>query len=934
MPLESETIKQYKILNMIGKGGMGEVYIAQDTVLDRKVAIKILPEEFERDAQSRMRFLREAKAAAALDHPFICKVYETGEYDDKAYIVMEFIEGEPLNERLEKEPLHMREALHITLEIAEALEKAHSHQIIHRDLKPANIMLTPQGHVKVMDFGLAKWVEPSGGDDLAQTVQDVTQQMTLTEEGAIAGTLAYMSPEQARGKPLDARSDIFSLGLIFYEMATGRHPFIKTSGIETLSAILRDPTPHPQIRPKSHNPLLSPIFRKALSKDVENRYPSIKNFIHDLKKTQRDRIGGSRFLQKGLPIILGAIIVTAVLTFLVLKFTRKPQVAAAESSPEPVSILIADVDNKTGDVVFDGVLEKVLSLSLDGTSYVSVFDSKQARQQAIELKPGSEGEIDLEVAQLISRRQGINAVVDASIEETDGGYLIKASAWDPAKAEQIAEIEQTIKEKSDVLKVADVLAAKLSAELGVIPDDSTESLIKETFTTTSIEAMSAYAQGQELDDLGRPDEAIQSLLKALDYDPNFGRAYTTLGVIYYNRGQYDEAKQYFQEGIKRIDQMTTREKYRARGPYYLMTRNFKKAIEEYSALAEQFPGDYSAHANLALAYFFARNMPKAVEEGLIDIEQNPQSINGRYNLSWYALGAGDFQTVEEQTRIVLERRPDFAEAYVTQALAHLGQGRGAQAAESYNKLEAVDTFGASVAATGLADIAVYEGRLKDAAGILQNGITFDLENEWSYNAAEKYLMLANIQLTQGNNTQAAQTAAKALDTHSHEAILYGAAEVYLKVGQTDKARELAGQLNKKLEPEPQVYAKLIGGQMSIARGDAQNAIILFQEAQETLDTWLGRFLLGCAYLEAEAYTEAYSEFELCLKRKGEATSVYVNDLPSYRYFPPVYYYMGRSQEGLGSDAATNSYQEFLNIKANADPGSPLVEDAHRRSQNN
>jgi len=495
------------------------------------------------------------------------------------------------------------------------------------------------------------------------------------------------------------------------------------------------------------------------------------------------------------PIIGAAVLVVVLAVFAINRFVLHRPAPPAKAEPKSVSVLIADTANQTGDPMFDGVLEKLLTITLAGSPYISVYDSKQTRQQALQLKPGSESRVDLEMAQLISRRQGINAVIHSTVEKSGAGYLVKVSAWDPAKSEKIAEAEQSIKAKADVLKIADILSAKLRSGLGVIPFDSTEALIKETFTTNSLEAMNAYAKGQELDDLGRPDEAISWLRKALDYDPNFGRAYTTLGVIYYNRGQYEDAKRNFQEGIKRIDQMTDREKYRARGPYYLMVRNFKMAIEEYSALLRQFPGDYSGHANLALAYFFARNMPKSVEEGLLDIGANPQSINGRYNLSWYALGAGDFAMAEEEARKVLATRPEFAEAYVSLALSQIAQDKAIQAAETYGKLAAVDSFGASIAATGLADIAVYEGRLADAASILRNGISFDLESKWTYNAADKSIILADILFFQGKRAEALAAVDRALAIDKNDSALFSAARICIKAGQLDRARDFAAALS-------------------------------------------------------------------------------------------------------------------------------------------
>ncbi|MCK4785854.1 MAG: tetratricopeptide repeat protein, partial [Desulfobacteraceae bacterium] len=584
----------------------------------------------------------------------------------------------------------------------------------------------------------------------------------------------------------------------------------------------------------------------------------------------------------------------------------------------------------TGDPVFDGVLEKLLSISLDGSYSISVYDSDQAGQHALHMKPTSEGRLDIELAQLLCRREGINAVVSASIEPIKGGYLIKAWALDPVSSEKIAEVEQSIKEKADVLKVADYLSAKLEAELGAIPPDSKEALIRETFTTTSLEAMKAFTNAQEFHAQGKQQEAIEEHLRALDNDPNFGRAYVALAVIYYNRGEPQEAEHYFQEGLKRLDQMSEREKHRTRGAYYIFKLNAKGAIEEYSSLVEQYPGDATGHSMLAFAYFLDHNMKRAYEEGSHALELSQYHIGTRYNLSWFALAAGKLERARQEANTLIKQNPSFEETYVVLALSELAQGQSVQAAETYRQLEPISPLGASLASTGLADLAFYEGRLADAIDILKKGIAFDKENNFSSSAAYKYNMLAHVYILQDRKDLALSAAENAVSLNKRGEVLFEAAQVYMSIGQEDKARSLSGDLSKKIEPENLAYAKLIGGEMRMARGDAAGAINLFREAQAIVDTWLGHFALGRAYLKAEAYTEAYTEFEKCLKRSGETTSVFLNDRPSYHYLPQVYYYIGRAQEGLGSDAAADSYQTFLKIKEKADAGAKLVEDARRR----
>jgi serine/threonine protein kinase/Tfp pilus assembly protein PilF len=844
---------------------------------------------------------------------------------------MEFVEGKDLRGKLDAGLLPLRDSLQMALEIAEALEEAHGKGIVHRDLKPSNIMLTPQGHAKVMDFGLAKQVLPTGEQEITRTLT----QASVTEQGAMVGTLAYMSPEQARGDAVDARSDIFSLGILIYEMTSGKHPFTKQSPIDTLSSILRDATPPVNVKPKMVNPVLTPILRKALAKDPGDRYQKVAELVVDIRKLLRETVGGPRilFLLRSWPVIVGTILIIAMLLTGILWFTGRPEADLPTKSQIRVSVLLADFQNKTGDPVFDGVLETTLGLSLDNASFISIYDTKQARRQAIQLKPSSEGRLDLELAQLISRSQGIYAVVNASVEPSNGGYLIKVWAVDPSSSERIGEVEQKISSKQDIFKAADLLSAKLQAELVDIPPDTQETLMRETFTTTSLEAMKAYANAQELDALGKQEEALKEYMRALDNDPNFGRAYSGLAVIYYNRGRPQEAERYYQEALKRIDQMNEREKHRTRGGYYLFKLNSKGAIEEYSALVELYPGDAAGYSMLAFAYFLDHDMKHAYEEGDHALELNPHHIYTRYNLSWFALAAGELERAHQEAHTLVEQNPSFEEAYLVQALSELAQGQSAQAAKTYEQLESVSSLGASLTSTGLADLAFYEGRLGDAIDILNNGIASDIENNYSDRTAYKYSMLAHIYLFQNKKNLALDSAQKAVSLSKRGDILFETAQVFVFTGENDNARSLAAELSRKVEPENQAYAKLIGGEMSMARDDPTGALNLFREAQAIVDTWLGHFALGRAYLDAEAYTEAYAEFETCIKRSGETTSIFLNDLPSFHYFPSVYYYLGRAQEGLGIDAAADSYQKYLKIKEKADEGDPLVEDARRRVEN-
>lgn len=923
-----DKIGHYEIIRLLGEGGMGQVYLAKDDILERQVAIKFLPEEMECDVQTRQRFEREAKSAAALDHPFICKVFETGESEGKSFIAMEYVEGKTLYEEMEEEPLSLRDTLRVALEIAEALDAAHKKRIIHRDLKPSNIMITPQGHAKVMDFGLAKRVLPGGEKELSHTLT----KSSITAQGAIAGTISYMSPEQARGEEIDARSDIFSLGIILYEMLTGGHPFSKPSAIETLSSILRDSPPQTQVKPKSVNPIMAPIMSKALAKDASTRYQNVAELIIDLRKAQREIIGGPR-LTRLLPMFGAGIIIVAVLVIVTLRFVLPGKTPMPETGPEPISVLIADVQNKTDDPVFDGVLESMLSLSLDGASYISVFENKQAHSKALDIRPESEGRINLELAQLICQSAGVNLAVNSTIEQRNGGYLITVRAIDPISSEEIAKVDQKISSKQDVFRAADLLSAKFQSKLVDIPDDSAEALMKETFTTTSLEAMKAYAEGQRLGISGKREEAIEAYQKAIEFDGEFGRAYAGLAVVYHSRGEYQLAEENFLKAMERIDQMTDREKYRTRGGYYLFKHDYQKAIEEFEALLKQFPRDAAGLSNLPLAYFLGYRMPEAFEIGLRAVELDPGLLNYRYNQSWYSLASGNFERAKEEVQKTLEIEPSYVKAFLVRALIELEEGQLEEAAAAYHHAEGLSSFGASQGAAGLMDLAVYEGRLRDAIPIAEKGISIDLENGWNYYAADKNLILANIYLMLGKQKQAAEAADRAVELNNREELKFAAARIHVQAGKEEKAEEIAKELGSKFQDIHLAYGKLIEGYICLKKDDATNALRFFDEAQSHMDTWLGRLAKGLAYLEADAFTQAYSEFEICVKRRGEAMSIFLNDVPTFRYLDSLYYYLGRAQEGLNSPAAKDSYKKFLKIKESADSENPLVEDARSRLNN-
>ncbi len=987
-------IEHYQILSPLGKGGMGEVYLAQDTILDRKVAIKFLPKEIQDDAIHRERFFREAKAAAALDHPFICKIYQTGELKGKSFIVMEYIEGNNLQEKMREDRISLKESLRVLLEITEALEKAHENGIVHRDLKPANIMITPEGHIKIMDFGLAKKVFPDrdsamtrtkraaaapqeqpveidhedkdktvimdpGKGQISETLGDVDSEKTvivgsdaelisdqiwsiessrlemeelLTQQGTLVGTLNFMSPEQARGEEVDRRSDIFSLGIIFYEMIAKRHPFSRKTTQETLKAILLDPPPALSIKPKKLNSALIPIIKKALAKDVKKRYQTVTELAKDIQKMQKVlHIGSPLFyLSKNKPVMAALIATLALIVAGTFWFARRGRVSAALLEREPVSVLVADFQNRTGDSVFDSTLEQALNIGLEGASFISIYQRPEARKIALEVNPDSGGRLDSQMTQLITVREGIGKFIDGSIEPRGDGYTLKVWVRDPVNAEDVKEFSRNVKSRDEVLNAAAWLANKVRSSMGDVSADAKKAFQGETFTTSSLVAMNAYTNAQELYRQGKDEESVSEYLRAIKEDPDFGRAYATLALVYQNRGQYKEAERNFQEALSRIDRMSDREKLRTRAVYYLINRNFQQAIKECEEWVMSFPADVNGFSNLALANFYARNFEVAKEKGQKAVELNPRKIQTRFNLSWYALAASDFEVAAQEAQSIIEESPNFYEVYVVLALSDLAMGKVNESIRLYEEMQKINPIGESLAALGLADIALYEGRFSDAINILEERLESDKKESRTHYAGNKLSMLAHSLLLAKKTARAVQVADQAVESGNDLATMFMSAQVYVRASEMVKASLIIEELSKRLEPEPKAYAKLIEGEIKQEQGEIQEAILLFQEAQTILDTWLGRFILGKAFLEIESYPEAYSALDSCIRQSGEAASVFFDDTPTYHVVAPIYYYLGRAQEGLGSPASKDSYQKFLDIRQKADQEDPLIKDARDR----
>ena len=916
--LEAGTVLagRYEILELLGRGGMGAVYKAQDAELNRVVALKLIRPELAKNPEILQRFKQELILARQITHKNVIRIFDLGQSEGIKFITMDFVEGQDLRRLLlEAGKFPPEQAARIMLQICRALEAAHSEGVIHRDLKPQNIMLDRGGRVYVMDFGIARSAYLPG----------------MTQTGALIGTPEYMSPEQARGEKLTERSDLFSLGVIFYELLTGRSPYPADAPLGTLWKRLQEkPKPPAEVDAAVPKPL-SDIVMSALEIEPEKRLSSAREMAQQLEIWLGPSAGSSTiFLPapkasaywKWASAGLGVLLVVAVVAFR-LRGPAKPDLVHA-----PVSVLVADFMNATGDSVFDETLEPPLSVALEDASFITSYSRNQAKKIGAQVKPGSAG-LEETTARLVADREGINYIVAGRIEKKRNGYEVRAKTLETASGKIVAEAQEQAGDKRSVLGVVEKIAAKTRRALGDTTPESDQLKAAGTFTTSSLEAAHAYALAQDLQWAGRWEEAIPLYEQAIQFDPDLGRAYAGLASTNANMGRRKDAEKYYQLALAHTDRMSDREKYRTRGGYYLANRVPRKAIEEYTALVQQFPSDGAGYSNLALGYFYLRDMPKALEQGRHSVELLPKALLQLNNLALYAVYAGDFTTAASNAGKVISQNASYVNAYGALAMAQMGQGQLQEAERTYQNMAKISGRGPEMAAMGRADLLLYQGRTKEAIALLQEELTSASAKHDDSTIAALLLLRAEAWLAAGKASDAAADAKSALAHDSGGTVQFSAGRIYLEAGQFAAAQPLASQLAARLDPDGQAYAKLLEGESHLRHGDARRAVALFEEAQKFADTWIGRFDLGRAYIEMGAFAEADSELEKCVKRRGEGSALFLDDVPTFRAIPQVYYYLGRAQEGLKSPAAVASYKSFLEIKAQGDEQG-VVAEARRR----
>jgi tetratricopeptide (TPR) repeat protein len=630
--------------------------------------------------------------------------------------------------------------------------------------------------------------------------------------------------------------------------------------------------------------------------------------------------------RKGDFVVIGVLSVALVFS-IYLNLTGNREAVVEEI--EPLSVLIADFDNQTGDPLFEGSLEQALQIGLEGASFIAGYERGVARKIAEQIQ--STDGLDAEVAQLVAVREGIKLVLAGLIEPDGTGYDLSVLALAPRTGEVVAEADVTAPSKLEVLTAMAELAADLRAELGDDSVDRDNLEITETFTAMSLEAAREYDKAQQLQYNAKYEQAIEHYRAAIGHDPGFGRAYSGWAVSARNLGLLEEADEAWEQAMANLGSMSERERLRTQGIYYWgVTRNFQKAIETYEGLVEKYPADFVGHNNLAVVKFYALDFGGAATEGRKALEIYPANAIAHTNLAIYSMYTGDFTAAVEAAEQAREIDAEAFKAWLPVAMQALSEGDFDSARAAYANMRQAAPRGASTAGLGAADVELFSGNYDGARELLIAGIREDDDRGNAYGAAVKRLALAEAHLADGDNAAALAAASKGLERVQSDATVVPAALVFLGAGDTDMALKIAAALEEKLSPQSRAYARLIRGNAVLAEGDSLGAIEQFTAALEIADLWLLRFYLGRAYFEGGYFVEALDEFTAALERHGEASAVFLDDLPTYRYMATLPYWLGRAQSELGMTIeAARNFNIFI---ARRPAGEPLADDARQRLQ--
>jgi len=670
---------------------------------------------------------------------------------------------------------------------------------------------------------------------------------------------------------------------------------------------------------------LNALISRCLEPDAGKRFQTTAELVDAIEKL--DDAGKLRPVKRVVGLKLAGAIVALLLALsgYIWWWTRPPVVH------DPVSVVVADFTNTTGDAALNGI-GAAMQRALETAGFITAYDRVGMRKILGVVPPET---LDEAAAQAIAVKQGVGIVVSGAVSTESRGYKLSVRAVRSVTNEVILDAQGRASDKEGVLPAATALATKVRRALGDDESDSAQRFAMETLSATSLDVVREYAGAMDALSRGKNDDALKGFSKAVELDPKFGLAYAGMAIASRNLDRQEDAERNARDSLNHLDAMTPRERLRTRGLFFLITSNYPSCVKEYSELVARYASDAAARNNLALCSTYLRNWPQALDQMRVVVTKLlPNRALYRENLALYLNYSTDFQAGEQEAKAV--QNPSMF-GLLALAFAQEGQGQLQQAADTYRALGAVDAQGASYMASGLGDLALYQGRFDEAERILATGAQADIASQDPDRAAAKYAALAYARVQQRKMAPAVQAANEALKASQFVKIRFLAARVFVEAGEVARARDLAADLGKQLLAEPQAYGKMIEAAIAGRNGDHAGAVKLLTEANGLFDTWIGHFDLGRAYLnvatsrkDMDAFTQADLEFDRCVSRRGEALALFLDEEPTFGYLPPVYYYRARAKQGFSPAGAAEAYNAYLAIRGNSTTD-PLAQDARKNA---